>query len=252
MVIKGDTLIEVALAIGIFSMVAISVVTVMTGGTSSTQTALETTLAREEIDTQAEALRFIHAAYISDEEAGKDKSPYTQLWQEITNNAYTPVLDSDANKDFQQYSPSSCQDVYKNTNVLSKAFVINPRALSALSDTQPNNISNAINRVYISYQNNNNKFKQAATHPRLIYTKKATDNLTEENTGNNISSVEGLYVLAVKDPNGTIISPNGSSKKGSAYYDFYIRTCWYGTGSEMPTTISTVIRLYDPEGIKQK
>ena len=53
-------------------MVAIAVVAVMTGGTSSAQNALETTLAREEIDTQAEALRFIHASYLADEESGNN------------------------------------------------------------------------------------------------------------------------------------------------------------------------------------
>ena len=53
MVKKGDTLVEVTLAIGIFSMIAIAVASVMSGGTASAQLALETTLAREEIDTQA-------------------------------------------------------------------------------------------------------------------------------------------------------------------------------------------------------
>ena len=69
MVKKGDTLIEVLLAVGIFSMIAISVVAVMSGGTSSAQTARETTLAREAIDAQAEALRFIQTAYISDRDS---------------------------------------------------------------------------------------------------------------------------------------------------------------------------------------
>ena len=62
MIKKGDTLVEVTLAVGIFSMIAIAVVAVMSNGTSESQTALETTLAREEIDTQVEALRFIQAA----------------------------------------------------------------------------------------------------------------------------------------------------------------------------------------------
>ena len=72
---RGDTLIEVMLAVGIFSMVAVAVVAVMSGGTSSAQTALETTLAREEINTQAEALRFIQSSYIAekDNENGIEK-----------------------------------------------------------------------------------------------------------------------------------------------------------------------------------
>ena len=53
---KGDTLIEVAIAIAVFSLVAIGVVSVVNGSTSSTQSALEVTVSREEIDAQAEAL----------------------------------------------------------------------------------------------------------------------------------------------------------------------------------------------------
>ena len=62
----GDTLVEVALAIGIFSMVAISVVAVVSGSSSGAQSSLETTVTREQIDAQAEALRFIHNSYIAD------------------------------------------------------------------------------------------------------------------------------------------------------------------------------------------
>ena len=46
----GDTLVEVTLAIGIFSMVAIAVVAVVSGSTSGAQSALETTVTREQID----------------------------------------------------------------------------------------------------------------------------------------------------------------------------------------------------------
>ena len=78
MIKKGDTLIEVTLAVGIFSMVAVAVVAVMSNGTAGAQTSLETTLTREQIDAQAEALRFIHSAYISDME-GLD-GRYSKLW----------------------------------------------------------------------------------------------------------------------------------------------------------------------------
>ena len=32
--------------------------------------------------------------------------------------------------------------------------------------------------------------------------------------------------------------------------DFYIRTCWYGVNANEPSTISTVIRLYDPNAVE--
>ena len=83
---RGDTLIEVMLAVGIFSMVAVAVVAVMSGGTSSAQTALETTLTREAIDAQAEALRFIQSSYIAEKDNTADAS-YAKLWRAITGNA---------------------------------------------------------------------------------------------------------------------------------------------------------------------
>ena len=85
MVKKGDTLIEVLLAVGIFSMIAISVVAIMSGGTSSAQTALETTLAREEIDAQAEALRYIHSSYINEKNSDNASLSSVALWRRITN-----------------------------------------------------------------------------------------------------------------------------------------------------------------------
>ena len=54
---RGDTLIEVLLAVSIFSMLAIGVITVMSQGTHAAQRALEITLVRQQIDAQAEALR---------------------------------------------------------------------------------------------------------------------------------------------------------------------------------------------------
>lgn len=34
------------------------------------------------------------------------------------------------------------------------------------------------------------------------------------------------------------------------YYDFYVRSCWYGTSSSAPTMLDNVIRLYNPERVQ--
>lgn len=54
---RGDTIIEVLLAITVFSMVSIATMTIMNQGTNAAQRALEITHVRQEIDAQAEALR---------------------------------------------------------------------------------------------------------------------------------------------------------------------------------------------------
>lgn len=61
----GDTLIEVLFAVTVFSLVAVGSLSIMNQGTATAQRSLEITLVRQEIDGQAEALRFIHDSYIA-------------------------------------------------------------------------------------------------------------------------------------------------------------------------------------------
>ncbi len=67
---RGDTLIEVLFAITIFSLVAVGGISIMNQGTATSQRALEITLVRQEIDAQAETLRFLNASYIAAYQSG--------------------------------------------------------------------------------------------------------------------------------------------------------------------------------------
>jgi len=62
---RGDTLIEVLFATATFSLVAVGGIAIMNKGTAASQRALEITLVRNEIDSQAETLRFLNASYIA-------------------------------------------------------------------------------------------------------------------------------------------------------------------------------------------
>jgi len=55
----GDTIIEVVLAFAIFSAAAMGTITLVNSGLSVTQRNLEVTLVRQQIDTQAEQLRYL-------------------------------------------------------------------------------------------------------------------------------------------------------------------------------------------------
>lgn len=86
---RGDTLIEVLFAISIFSLVAVGGLSIMNQGTSTTQRALEITLVRNEIDAQAEVLRYLNASYIAEYETGL--ASYTGAaaqWYDITDNQH--------------------------------------------------------------------------------------------------------------------------------------------------------------------
>ncbi len=255
---RGDTLVEVMLAVGIFSMVAVAVVAVMSGGTSSSQTALETTLAREEIDTQAEALRFIHSSYTADIRSGSEKGPFSKLWQDITEGA----VYADSEEDLQtsgivKYNPNTCAELYPgNSSYLTgnRAFVINTRKITEYASGKTGvGIGDVIVRA--SADTATNKLQQASTYPHLIFggksdreTELIDPSATAAATGgdSNLYKAEGIFIIAVADPETTPLV--GSDDLGnSAYYDFYIRTCWYGTGDQSPSTISTVMRLYNPD-----
>lgn len=57
---RGDTLVEVLLGVTIFSLVAVITLETMNRGMAISQYALETTLARQQVDAQAEMLRYAH------------------------------------------------------------------------------------------------------------------------------------------------------------------------------------------------
>lgn len=244
MVKKGDTLIEVLLAVGIFSMIAISVVAVMSGGTSSAQTALETTLAREEIDAQAEALRYIHSSYINEKNSDNASLSSVALWRRITNMdpekgpvvVYVPTGDEDKDKDILQYTPTECPT--DASKLPKNAFILDTRSLGLPDAT-----------AYKSASANPGVFIAAPTFPRLVFNGD-DESLVEEGTSNTLKWAEGIYVIAVADKDTTTvldIDGNPVATGSPAFYDFYIRTCWYGTDAETPSTISTVIRLHNPD-----
>ena len=76
MIRRGDTIIEVILAVTIFSLVAVGALTLMNSGISMSQRSLETTLVRQQLDAQAELLRFV-----------SQQSTMSETWNTIKNGA---------------------------------------------------------------------------------------------------------------------------------------------------------------------
>ncbi len=234
---KGDTLVEVALAVGIFSMVAVAVVSVVSGSTSNAQSSLEITVTREEMDAQAEALRFIHSSYIAGGESNlSGNTDYVNLWRTIVGRAKNQSVSLD-------FTPTTCAELYEGNNLRNQgAFIINTHAMSSVN---PDEVIITPEGVY------GNKFTVASTYPRAVYGG-TSDTLLEQDTGVTIGRIEGLYVVPFRDNASTAIvttTVSGGTKieRKSAYYDFYIRSCWYAPGADKPSTISTVIRLFDPD-----
>lgn len=269
---KGDTLIEVALAVGIFSMVAVSVLAVVNGSTSSAQSALELTVTREEIDAQAEALRFIQSSYLMggmSNASGFTQEKYSLIWQEITSRALDMGgLDNndELNTAVLKYNPETCTELYNddtdnyNSIIKQHAFIINTRNLGAPDKEYTEydeGINNFIKDHVVIYAEKDSIFQPAATYPRLLYGKEDdalyNKELVDYNTTAlrnelfDITNAEGLFIVAVKDnQTSMVVDTDGVTREKSAYYDFYIRSCWFNPGADRPSTISTVIRLQDP------
>lgn len=231
MVKKGDTLIEVTLAVGIFSMIAVAVVAIMSNGTSETQTALETTLAREAIDTQAETLRFIRDSAAIQNQENDGNGMFIPLWNKIKGQA----LSADGQTDVYQFSPSRCADLYSNKDEeesiiqQQNAFFIDLEQLGVAANLKQPSDTEAV----VSSTPHGDRFKETKTFPRI----------TEGNALDPSSKAEGIYVIGVKGSKSNDGTELSLSERD--YYDFYIRTCWYGSNADLPSTISTVIRLLD-------
>lgn len=82
---RGDTLIEVLFAFAILSLVIVSAMAIMNQGTLASQRSLETTLVREQIDSQATTLRFLHDAYVAAYQTNGTYDPSTPAgqWKEM-------------------------------------------------------------------------------------------------------------------------------------------------------------------------
>lgn len=268
---KGDTLIEVAIAIAVFSLVAIGVVSVVNGSTSAAQNALEVTVTREEIDAQAEAIRFIHNSYITGGQsnlANNDK--YKILWNAVIDGA----VDRNDNtlNEVLSYNPTTCEELYAPVSggdgstipiVAQKAFYINTNNLGYAGSDYSSGAQkfgrDDAGQIVIrpTTDATTTLFHSAATYPHSITNSARDDQLLDDvsssdgNTLVPLERIEGIYVIAVADQQTTtIVSGSGHVlKQQTAFYDFYIRTCWFAPGAERPSTVSTVIRLQDPDVI---
>jgi len=77
-----------------------------------------------------------------------------------------------------------------------------------------------------------------------------TDNtettLAETQIYRKLQWLEGVWVVAVGGDNTDIIR----STNNFEFFDFYIRTCWQAVGLDAPSTLTTIVRLYNPEVIE--
>ncbi len=93
---RGDTLIEVLFAITIFSLVAVGGISIMNQGAATSQRALEISMVRNEMDAQAETLRFLNASYVAAYQKGiANYTGAAAQWKLIKTNTASVTNSSD-------------------------------------------------------------------------------------------------------------------------------------------------------------
>lgn len=217
---RGDTLVEVMIAITIYSIVAIFTITVMRLGLQQAEATLELSQARIEVSAQADAIRFIHNSFLSEREYALATN-YKALWNNLISKAYEASA-----SDFPSLntSDSTCPASVANS------FIINPRNIS------PNSPNSTI--IFGSYV-------RTELYPRLIFGTSSANSDTSYKEGNytNLYRAEGIYVVARKSASTSSLITGASQPE---YYDFHIYACWLAPGSSHPSTTGTIIRLYNP------
>jgi type II secretory pathway pseudopilin PulG len=106
---SGDTIIEVLFAVAVFAMVAVGSLAIMNQGTATAQRSLEITLVRQQLDAQAEAIRYVHQAYIASYQgSGSSPTGTAAEWIKMTNKATGKGADSAS--DFGLTNGTTCPD----------------------------------------------------------------------------------------------------------------------------------------------
>ena len=147
---RGDTLIEVLFAISVFSLVVVGSLSLMNQGVNASQRALEITLVRNEIDAQAETLRFLNASYIAAYTKGSSYSNYSAdtsagQWAAMSN-------DIDLSAAVSTFGGTDACAIPSAPN---KPFIFDTRNAKYLNSGAANFISSAQTFSQVKYENGN-------------------------------------------------------------------------------------------------
>ena len=276
---NGDTLIEVMFAVGVFGLAAVGAISLMNRGLATAQNTLEVTMARQEIDTQAEVLRFLQNAYITtkatiSENPCSDPQSYRDIWKCITSEEYVYPSDGDhetkwvtkptGGNDPDFYTRTTiagknCDELFRlgggsttSFSIPAKSFVLNPRRLGS-ADLDSTDLKKIIAK--------SDSVSTSGTYPRLIYNANDDDILSDASVENNVITTsdsrkelqraEGIWVTAISSEDGVQCKKPDSSdfEFRPDYYDFHIQTCWDSVAGDIASTIGSTVRLFNPDQV---
>lgn len=181
----------------------------MNQGTALAQRSLEIGLVRQQIDAQADALRYLGRAYVAD--YGKNGFA-THMWERVVqDHAVGQAQRFDAVADNNDcHIPSAAE----------QAFAVD------ISNIDPKKLESnpGLNPILIPTTD-------TATYARVRY--------------DPDPKAEGIWIQAVRSPK---VIGGGDGKERPGFYDFHIRACWHTPGQAPPVTLGTIVRVYEPRG----
>lgn len=204
---RGDTIVEVMFAVAVFAMIAVASLSIMNQGVAAAQRSLEVTLVRQQMQAQAEAIRFIHDSYVTAyQQGGAVPSGVAAEWAKMTGPDHA---ESQASP-FGVAAAVTCPSAVPGSGSL--PFIVNAR--TATVAPQPPLMAPPAGESLPPFS-------------QVVY-----------NDDSSIKQAYGIWVEAV---------PSGPQPGGVArYVDFHIRACWDSVGTNHPMTLGTIVRLYEP------
>ena len=206
------------------------------------------TMARLAIDSQTNAIDFIHDAANAERQKGGKRQRYVDVWNEMTDIDY--LVADPGHLDINNYA--NCEEAI-TTNP--KKFAINPRALRPAYDKR---------EVYLGIYNTDDTgwdanfddavvrddeekkyFTDGGLYPRMVYERPFSANSNLETPLDQNTLVEDSQITFVKAAEIDNLWVSVVRDESNNYYDFYVQTCWHSAGAKNFVTFSTVKRIYD-------
>lgn len=225
---KGDTIVEVIFGFTIFSLVAVGGLSLMNRGAAIAQQSLEISLVRDQMDSQVDALRYAHDAYIAN--YGQTGTDSEKVWNKIVG---TNSVGSGAQPFENMASNQKCTLPSAGEN---PPFALDIRKLDGENDSTPVlQFSSSPSTVDVPVSDTSGAGSRddfsSTTYAQVRYS-------YADGTPLATAISQGVWIQSIKQP--TI------DGKQPGYYDFHIRACWLSPGQAIPVTLGTIVRFYDP------
>ncbi len=207
---KGDTIVEVLFSMAILGMVVIIVLMIMNRGLTVAQAALEIDSVRNQMNSQAEIIRLMSSS-----------SKIRSYNQGFNQNNHLESFLIPTSQDVQPFE--DMVDANNNCVIPNNSFVVDVRD----------------GHIY-----DQSHIVPASVFSRLVYGYAPDSNKIEDN--HNFIRSEGLWVQGRRvtgEEIGGGVNAAGNDKFNAI--DFHIRACWTSPGSTRPTTLATIVRVYD-------